>query len=689
MSSLAATAAAAVAAAVDIFSPDASEDYVAVEICRDGNPREDREDPFLAFVEHARSVMTPGEPDEAGRGGAEAAGPSWSWIVSRILRTCVAYSSGVTAAILLSDLSQAWNEQQRVFASKRRPECINLLQKNHRRTKLPNTVTVDSIYEKKFLSLSSVLEAVVVDAFVLPGTNVYMLTLGDFWSSNTIDLYLHRRYYDLVNPPNGILKKGREIFLTGCHLRTVAEGSGYPRLLPTEYLVILLDEDQDDDAILLGAQFCSDSFASISLDAVNRGVSYSLYARIEAIGPVEIQGNSSSLQRKEITLVDNDGSKLKFLLWGEQIILANLFSVGSMIALDRPYIANCIESALETAELCLEYGSATQLYLVPFIQHEEQVYVSLSQNRCQGSRLLAAVDPTQSQMVSQVTLPCDSQGSIDFTNYPFQSFVIDLRDKMTGISLCGVVTDAYKEVNTSGVIFSLSIEDKTGAVWARLHFSKSWSLKRLSCGHTIYISGLTCSMTKNKRLEVLWFENDGRASLVNLSSLPAMLNSSCLHRLSCISDLSSHSSSTQICKVWLDQIEHCQIDVRFSHACCGHFVRRTPPMATGNLECSFCRCGCDFEVVSTFSVRIVLADETGKIFAWCTGQTASELLQITPDEFDRLPEDEQLIYPSSLENEKFIVAVVNCGRHGYGLSTSLSLESDTVQWEITGALRCD
>lgn len=25
------------------------------------------------------------------------------------------------------------------------------------------------------------------------GTNIYMLTLGDYWSSNTIDLYLHRR----------------------------------------------------------------------------------------------------------------------------------------------------------------------------------------------------------------------------------------------------------------------------------------------------------------------------------------------------------------------------------------------------------------------------------------------------------------------------------------------------------------
>lgn len=45
-----------------------------------------------------------------------------------------------------------------------------------------------------------------------------------------------------MNPETGILRKGREILLTGCHLRTAVEGSGYMRLLPTEYLVILLDE---------------------------------------------------------------------------------------------------------------------------------------------------------------------------------------------------------------------------------------------------------------------------------------------------------------------------------------------------------------------------------------------------------------------------------------------------------------
>ena len=38
-------------------------------------------------------------------------------------------------------------------------------------------------------------------------------------------------------------------------------------------------QDQDDDAMLLGAQCCSDSFSSISFDAINEGVSYALYAR--------------------------------------------------------------------------------------------------------------------------------------------------------------------------------------------------------------------------------------------------------------------------------------------------------------------------------------------------------------------------------------------------------------------------
>ena len=50
------------------------------------------------------------------------------------------------------------------------------------------------------------------------------------------------------------------------------------------------------------------------------------------------------------------------------------YRVGCMLALDKPYVASSAECGNQTnEEFCLEYGSATQLYLVPYIQHEEQV----------------------------------------------------------------------------------------------------------------------------------------------------------------------------------------------------------------------------------------------------------------------------------------------------------------------------
>lgn len=388
--------------------------------------KEEIEDPFLAFIDYARAVISP-EQDEIeeeeedvrkknpSEAVTEVSGPGWGWIASRVLKTCTAYSSGVTAAILLSDLSQGWHEQNKPGMSKKKPELIDQLNKSHRRRRLANTVTIDSIYEKNFLSMNSVLEAVVINADLLPGTNIFMLTLGDFWSSNTIDLYLHRRYYELVETPNGILRKGREVLITGCYLRTAREGCGTPRLLPTEYLVILLDEDEEEDAIFIVAQLCSDTFSSVSLDDFNNGTSYSLYARIESIGPLESELKFSTAHRRQIALVDADGVKLKFILWGDQVIVANLMSVGSMLGLERPYISSLEESAMEGKdEFCLEYGSATHLYIVPSTLQEETVCVSLSQNQCQGSKLLGSVG------VSQVTLPRDAKGSIDFSNYPFR-----------------------------------------------------------------------------------------------------------------------------------------------------------------------------------------------------------------------------------------------------------------------------
>lgn len=75
-----------------------------------------------------------------------------------------------TRGTLFDKLSmQAWNEQPRAVTSKRGSECMTYLRKKRRRTRLPNTITIDSIYEKKFLSVNSIFEAVVLNAYLLPG----------------------------------------------------------------------------------------------------------------------------------------------------------------------------------------------------------------------------------------------------------------------------------------------------------------------------------------------------------------------------------------------------------------------------------------------------------------------------------------------------------------------------------------
>ncbi|CAI0466996.1 unnamed protein product [Linum tenue] len=426
-------------------------------------------------------------------------------------------------------------------------------------------------------------------------------------------------------------------------------------------------QDQDDDAMLIAARFCSDSFSSVSLQQAQNGISYSLYARIESIGPLEAKGSFCNVQRKQVTLVDNEDKRLKFLLWGEQVLLANLLSVGSMLALDQPYITSSNDIAVETdSEICLEYGSATQLYLVPFVQHEEQVYISSSssQIRHQGSRLsLTALTPTP--RVSQVSLPCDSLGSIDFSSYPFRSFITDLTDKMTGFSLYGIVTDIHCERSAKKVIFYLGIEDTSGSILAKLHFVSSWYIH--------YKSSQILSIDKNVKSHFMvidWLSSVHLRSLGRLSPGHSVF----------ISGLSSNTSKKN--RVRLDQVSQCHVNTDFAHSSCGRPAKLTP---SGNLECSFCQCSCDSEVVRTLFLKIPVADETAKIFGWCSGPTAAEMLQISPDEFFELPEDEQFMYPSSLENECFVVALVNSKQPGYGRGHCIDLEDDAVSWEITRA----
>ncbi|KAJ6902796.1 hypothetical protein NC651_020320 [Populus alba x Populus x berolinensis] len=101
---------------------------------------DNQEDRFLAFIDHARSVLSSVEDEEI-------------------------YDPNGNG-------SERGSEQRRSGLSKNRQEIMNRLKRKHRRSKLAKTAIVDSVYEKNFLSLNSVLEAVIVDAFVIPDSDI-------------------------------------------------------------------------------------------------------------------------------------------------------------------------------------------------------------------------------------------------------------------------------------------------------------------------------------------------------------------------------------------------------------------------------------------------------------------------------------------------------------------------------------
>jgi Cell division control protein 24, OB domain 3 len=92
----------------------------------------------------------------------------------------------------------------------------------------------------------------------------------------------------------------------------------------------------------------------------------------------------------------------------------------------------------------------------------------------------------------------------------------------------------------------------------------------------------------------------------------------------------------QICYVHLDQIEHLSIQAVLCHSSCSESVNQ---IADDIYHCTFCECDCDYDkCICSFQLCMSVTDESGKVFAWCISQTASELLQISPEEFLALPE---------------------------------------------------
>ncbi|CAM6095220.1 unnamed protein product [Calypogeia fissa] len=610
------------------------------------------DDVFVFFVETARRMLYESFQKEL-QEDTQINQPSWSWVCSRLLSCCKAYPGGVTSAILLSDLYESWLERVRIercvrFTGRSGSDSRNNDGYQLRKQKQPlgtKVTSIDSILESKFVAMDAVLDVVILDVQILPGTTTCLLTLGDAWSFNTIEMYLHSKFYDLVDDKEGLLKKAREIRLTGCRLNNAPNwGSVPPRLLPTELLVVVLDDEQEEDIVLLGAKFCNDYFSSIQLSNIKAGTDFFFYARVEEIEVTGLQGQTEQIKHRRITLRDDNGDALPFFLWNDQVSLSDLLSKGSMVAIERPWIVCELESDNCTVSgLGFEYKGNTRLYTVPYAPVGEQA---------PGDENQLQPNTTESLEKGQRVL------------------VESVRSKMTNLTLYGLVTHLSRtpdldnsvkhNLGTYNCAYVMRIGDTTGVLDINLHFNDQWSAGEIHVGQIVFISGIVTSIGSNGVLECTWTEKHGVVTLVNMTQLPALLSTSCLHRVVPLSKVSSSTLTVQVCRVRTGSLVQHGVQVKYCHTCCG---RPVIGQAVPNIwMCNFCRQNCDIkDTVLTFFLTALLLDtypgQKTQLYATCSGQAAREILQADPEDFCSLSEIDQGMYLYGLENEQFLVTL--------------------------------
>ncbi|KAJ3055714.1 hypothetical protein HK097_009599 [Rhizophlyctis rosea] len=161
-----------------------------------------------------------------------------SWVAQRILSLVAQYPSGLTEAILYSELELQWDDCSVEF----------------RRGVSRKFELLDSVTDGKLIGLDAVFEVTITASSLLPRTHTRIFTLADESSKRTVDMYLHQKFYFLTQGPLVDLLNQRSIRLTGT--RSVTTNS-ITRLLPTEYIIYLLSSKNKNDLDFLQGHFTS------------------------------------------------------------------------------------------------------------------------------------------------------------------------------------------------------------------------------------------------------------------------------------------------------------------------------------------------------------------------------------------------------------------------------------------------
>lgn len=155
----------------------------------------------------------------------------WGWFFAKVATLLSRYPTGVTKAILFSELECAWRKIEKLLVK----GGVN------------STDSLRSIVLSKHLSPQIVFEVFVREVKIVAGTHTRVAVVGERQEYEscldepcfTVEMYLHQKLYAKVDE---IMACGYKLRFTGCRLCDSRRKKSL-RLLPSESFVVIVNDD--------------------------------------------------------------------------------------------------------------------------------------------------------------------------------------------------------------------------------------------------------------------------------------------------------------------------------------------------------------------------------------------------------------------------------------------------------------
>ena len=403
---------------------------------------------------------------EQKRRGYERSPVTWSYVASKIVQVLGRYPTGLTDAVILSELVTGLNDQNM------------LTTKSLSEKELGCTLTVSEILESRQANISACIECYIRP--VSEGNDIKTTRIVRLIDRKLVDqgyveeaclpaveMYLHQKICCMeekfVNYPL------RMTNLRVHNLQSKQLGSLWDfRLLPTEYVIPVLNPVSDKS-------FISERF--LSLDGIWDEDTFPHYSRnllvtINEIGRQETIHNpyGDSTRKVDISVMDSKSNKIKLMLWDEAVAFRNIFSVGDLLCIEEPFLVR------DGNDAHLEYGPATIFYLIPANISTEIISSQATQN--------------DSSLVKR-----SSDGRLDFQSYPNRFVSVDLKRNSLHVTFVGIIKTlspkvVFEHQTVKGYKFDIEIFDEFGALKVAIFDDSCQHHKTLSPGQVLLLENL-------------------------------------------------------------------------------------------------------------------------------------------------------------------------------------------------------